>query len=418
MKRRLLQVAGGMGIFGMSFLTGLWVTFPEDAAITRLRWEVQDASDGAMALDLSGISPWWTGAYATDVRLVQFEARGGGRAPEPTELLSAPWAKVRVGLLSLFRSQPRFIGAVAVGGGEIGFDTVMHQGDRGLWKPAQLHVEAGAFPLSALPPVQGVSLQGQGTFDLDLQLDAPDGLRKSNGTASLVGNGLVIEKLVAPDQPMLSGFDMVVEFSEFDIGFDITEGRAKVSRGRILSNLFEVDLSGEILLMEDISRSRLRLRAVVKLGDSLKMFEGFLKDARQSDGSFAWRINGTVIAPTAQPEGSGNRSRPVVNTPPRVDRQVDAGGGATETPARTVDEDPPKAGGVEADVAARRAEERRRRREEARRKLDLPPNGNLAPDLGRIRPRVMPTPIDDELDVSIDPDEELEAPGEFLEEDE
>ena len=322
--------------FSFVFLIALILTFPTGAAMERARWEVQDATDGSMALELDSLSPWWTGAKATNITLYNIDKRKQERGDEDaaTVLFSAEHARARVGLLSLITGQPYIAGTVGYGAGELDVEALIRENDKGAQRLGDLTIAASDFPISSLPPMGGVSIDGTGELDMDVELDATDGMRKANGAARLFGEGLQITKITAPDNPMLEGFDMVVEITELDLVFEIREGRAKVKRGTVGSNLFNTELSGEIILMEDLTRTRLRLKAVVELGDDLAMFKSFLKDAKHKDNKYHYRINGTLGAPRmlADRDRAGSASNNRNRNRNRNARDKDDGGNGAAKP--------------------------------------------------------------------------------------
>ena len=312
MKRKLLLFAVANTWFSLVFLVGLWLTFPSDAVVKRLAWEVQQQSDGTYALSLDSVSPWWAGLQGRGLQIAAVDPRKADAGDEDaaSTLFAAETGRVRVGLLSLLSGAPRLFGRLSYGAGALDVQAVVGTNDRGGRALDDLQIDATDFPITSLPPMGGVSLEGTGDLDLHVELDAREGMRKANGRVTLLGENLDITKLIAPDQPMLAGFDMAMHVTQLDLVFDVVEGRARVQRGKLDSNLVQGDISGDISLLEDISRSRLRLQIDLHLGEELKMFKGLLKDAAQPDGSFRYRVTGTFANPRFLPDRARSASNP------------------------------------------------------------------------------------------------------------
>jgi hypothetical protein len=71
MMRKLLMVLAGAAWFVFLFLATFVMTFPSDAVIERLRYEVSERSGGQYSLELSDVGPWWGGSPAQNVKLSQ-----------------------------------------------------------------------------------------------------------------------------------------------------------------------------------------------------------------------------------------------------------------------------------------------------------------------------------------------------------
>ena len=83
----------------------------------------------------------------------------------------------------------------------------------------------------ALRTIGGYEIEGTGTVDLALELDAPDGFANASGSARLTGRSLVVSGLGSLGD-LLSGFDILpVAIDELDLRIEITEGKARVVRG-------------------------------------------------------------------------------------------------------------------------------------------------------------------------------------------
>ncbi len=318
----------GMGIAGLAwfavvFVVSLWMTFPEQAAIDRARYEVQKATDGSINIDADGLSPVLTGvgAKVSNLSVQQIDKRKVERGDNDgavATLFTADDAWVKVGVLSLLGSAPRAWGGVNFGDGALDFDvTGRAREKRGGYGVGEIKLEADNFPISSLPPINGATLMGTGSLDLDVDIDASEGMRKADGEATLFGNDIRITQISAPGTMLGDSFDMVTEVSELELKLAINSGKAKVKRGRLSSNLMDAEITGEIRLLEDLGRSTLKLDAVLDLGDDLQMFKNFLKDAlHNSDKKHHYTISGTLSSPRIRPDRE-KRARPTRSTPRR-----------------------------------------------------------------------------------------------------
>lgn len=287
--KRLGFVVAGLAWFLLVFLVALRVTFPTDSLVERARYEVQAQSGGQLALEVASVGPWWAGVRATGVDLY--------RVGETEPVFHADVARARVAPTSLFGS-PRIHGRLRFGEGSIDLRTRLDRTERG-YLPGELEVEAEGFPISALPPIQGgrfvgtIAVEGTGGLDLDVDLSAPEGMSKAEGRASLYGRDLVVEELTGTGAILQSFEVLPLTIDELDLALDVTQGKARVVRGRIGSSLANLQVSGDVTLQDDLARSRFRLQAVLDLGEGAERFAGFLSDAKWSDDRYHYTISGT-----------------------------------------------------------------------------------------------------------------------------
>ena len=93
----------------LSFSVSLYANFPATQLIDYLRWQVQEGTDGAMALNAESARPWrLSGVAMQDVTLLNVP-KPSRRASEeeltPTTLLRSEQIAVRAEVLSLLRGQ-------------------------------------------------------------------------------------------------------------------------------------------------------------------------------------------------------------------------------------------------------------------------------------------------------------------------
>ncbi len=354
MMRKVLYAAAGLAWFVLVFLVGIWITFPGETVAERLMWEWNDKVSEDIRLELGTVGPApLFGAKAKDVALYSVKkdrrrrARDGEEEepPEVREMLSFDALVVKVGPLSLLQRSPHITGTASMGDGDIDFDLSSSQDEEGAWLLRQAVISADGFPISAIPPIQGTELGGTGTVDMDIDLDAAEGLGESNGTASVKGRDLALDI----KHPLLEGFELgAIAVQQIDLVFDVNQGRARVKRGTLASSVADVEIEGDILLNDALDRTRFRLKLVISLSEEFEMFKSFLKEAEWSDGTFHYSLSGSLDRLRFRPDRE-RRSRP------RAERE--RGLDASEERIR------PRSGRTAEELEEAR-EERRRRREE------------------------------------------------------
>jgi type II secretion system protein N len=368
----LWAMAGFTWLFGV-FLVTLYFTFPSTDVATYARWRVQDSGD--YLLDVAEVKPSWFGARATSVVLYSKERSGN------VPLFSADQVWLGSGPLSLLRLATGGAGSVsgsfARDSGDIDFTVDLARSDKGALQPRSVRISGESLPLSALPSgmLGGGSLVGTGGLDLEADIDAPEGLSKAQGSFSLRAKDAVIEKF---DLPALSGMGLgPVHLTLFDLVFEVANGKAKVATGVLQSDLVEGEISGDIVLADEIQRSRLRLKFVFSLGESLQQFKALLGQAVWEDGKFHYNLAGTFASPRFRPDrerkaraaaGGVPGAAPTVDTE-KIREAGPRGVSGAELPPR---EDAPDMDAARAERQARREQaiaERRARLQDRRRDL-------------------------------------------------
>lgn len=324
--RRAALGAAGFVWFALVFLISLRLTFPADALAQWARYRIQDGSGGAQILQVGELRPWWFGLAGTDVALYSRPKGHAHESEAPLLVFAADALRARVGLLGLVRlvtgGNTTIQGAATVAGGDLDFSaTIARTAEETAFRA--LRITGDGFPLNAVPAIAGGKLEGTGGLNLDIDLDAADGLAKSNGHATISAKDLVVEKIAAPGTLMEDLELGPIRVSEVDLAFDVTSGKAKVSRGSIVSDLLKMDIEGDIVLADDPLQSRVRLKLILSLGEGMQLFEAFLKGSEWEDGRYHYGLSGTLANPRFRAERE-RRSRAATN---------DANLGATEVPA-------------------------------------------------------------------------------------
>ena len=285
----LVGAATGLVAFGI----GLHVTFPDDDALARLKWEIQDRSGGGYALEASDLDLWWlTGVQLDDATLYRVERpRRRGRTteepPPPTALLGASQFNARLQLL------PAITGALIASfdadlyGGEV-------SGEAGVDGPVQrLELDGEDLDLSLLPLYGegwSVELGGKAQIEADVSLDT-DEIRNSEGSVSIEIDGLAIQGGEA------GGLTLdPMPFSEAVLKLELKDGTAEITEGRFVSEMVDATIAGEIGLMRDLRRSRIRITITLRLSDTLDTLARMApatKYARDEDGVYHFIYSGT-----------------------------------------------------------------------------------------------------------------------------
>lgn len=293
--KRIGMVAGG----GLWFIVAFWVvyrlSFPSQTVADRLAWETQERT--SYALSLEGTHPWWVGLGGTTAVLSSVDKRSG----EATPIVTADSVRARIGLFGLLTGAYRVTGDVGMGDGGIDFYVDASNGERGV-EVHELDVEAVQFPVNALPPISGFSLVGRGGFDVDVELDAADGMGKADGHFRLGGKDVIIEN-IPEAQALLVTFDVLpMVIDELDVDLAFIGGKGDFEAGRLSSSLANIDLSGTITLANRLSRSKCAVDIEIELTDAVPAtVKSMLASAKQENGKYKYEIRGVCTRATPSP---------------------------------------------------------------------------------------------------------------------
>jgi type II secretion system protein N len=290
------------------FIVVFRLTFPSDAIVDRASYEVGNATGGAMALQLGSVSPAWMGLTGYDLLLSSVEE---GVA---TPMFAVEQLKAAGGLMSLINRAPTVAGYARFGDGRLNFDATIAGDDAGVYDMRNLDVDAQGFPLSALPPIQGTKILGTGGFDLDVDLDVPDGYAKSNGRASLSAANIELSGVSGDMNMIVTGFGILpATIERLDLELEIREGKAEVRRGTLVSSLADVTIEGDIVLTNRLSNSRLRLDLVIDAKEPLQGLSTLMANALwDTDEKYHYELRGNFNRPSFSParNRAATRSRP------------------------------------------------------------------------------------------------------------
>lgn len=381
MKRRMVLGAGLFVVWlFVVFLVTLRLSFPSKAVADRLAWEVQKGSGGQYELQMRDLTPWRVGASANAIRVLRHDPRTPDA--QPTLAFAAEKARVRVGLWSLIRQEPRLTGSLKIGSGDVDFVVGTAAGSAG---PSlyELQLEAPSLGIGDLALLTGGDFEGTGKVQVRARLLAPEGLSRSEGQMKVSGRDLSITRLDLSSMGV-PDLGMEIPIEDLDVTLDVRLGRATVSRGLLKSSLATIRIDGDVSLRDDLPASIMNLEFVVTdLGPELQPFRAFLGSPWR-DGGYHYRCTGTFErshcraesergskAGTNRPGGRGGGARSVaaperpseVEAPQPSTRPPNMGRPTTTTGVAERPTGPPRTDDPMTE------EDRERRREELRERL-------------------------------------------------
>ena len=323
MMNKLLLMGLGLLWGALVFWIGLRVTFPSDAAVARLQWEISERSDGRFLLTADEAGPWrLSGLSLEGVRLFS-RPKSKRRArdedeegPAPSLLLSASLMEARLALLPLLTGTYSPVIHAELFGGSLDADMD--------WSDTLMGLETTIEDLDiGLIPIGGESF----TLDLTGRLSSEISLALSReDMADSEGRGkLEIDDLVLVSGQVL-GFDTPQDqqFSEARLAFEIEDAKAKITKGRLVGDMMDATFSGEITLNKKMERSRLRVEIAFSLMeelDNLVKLAPNAREARDDKGVYHFILTGTIDHPRLRPDRArttSRRSRP--ERTPSMDR--------------------------------------------------------------------------------------------------
>jgi hypothetical protein len=272
----------------------------------------------------------------------------------------------------------------------------------------EIFAQTDALDLSKFP-IEGeawrVDLTGKALLDVDLEVDTED-IAKSRGHIKLDVADLVLsggEALGSKFEEIAKGV-FPATFTEAVLEFAVEDGKAEVTRGSFLSEPVELEVSGDIQLKKDLSRSRINLEIKLKLADSLDKLARLapmMSSNRDEDGTYHLNATGTVTSPRLKEE----RGTKTGSTSRRATREPDENGGAL-------------GGGT---TTEERAKARQERLERIKERKERTKNGSTPTANGRTLPMPGPGGIGIPMGDEPFPDEgpmdmEEEGPEPYMEE--
>ncbi|MES2640057.1 MAG: type II secretion system protein GspN [Myxococcota bacterium] len=308
MIQKLLMVVAAFFWGGLTFLLGLYVTFPADTAKARVVYEFGEWSRGEYALGIGDLALWRLSGV--DLDDVTFYTVKKGRktkdepAPAPIRqpMLHLDGLAVRAAPLAMLMGKDAMAFVAEIYGGALGGQFA--QSEAGV----ELSFNGGGIDLGRLPVATDqmkLNLVGVASGEADLMFDAAD-VKNSTGFLKLSFDGLGLGADSA-----VAGFGLPeVTFSKAGVAFEIKDGKMEVTEGTFESDTLNATLTGEVVLNKKLVRSRNRMELVFSLPedlDQLAQISPDLKRSRDDEGKYHLTIGGTILAPTAR----FSRSSPV-----------------------------------------------------------------------------------------------------------
>ncbi|MBN1336866.1 MAG: type II secretion system protein GspN [Deltaproteobacteria bacterium] len=315
MIRTVLHVLAAAAWSVAVFLVGLHLFFPSEAALERIRWEVDQRSGGEWALEAAEASPWrLVGLSLSDVRILSIEKKRASRRsrirteeeeepPEATAkpILSLDRLAARLRISSLLRRTPDIGFAADLYGGEVSGHARVSQ-DRTVLAFEVDDVDLARVPIGG--KTWTVDAEGEVKMEVDLDLDPKD-TRASEGSLKLWVNDLAIRS------GNVAGMNLPenTTFTRASLAVDLKNGKGSVTEGVFASSLGEAEVDGDLTLNRKLTRSRLRLELTLTLQDTIDDLLQILpaaRNARDDEGTYHFVISGTLLNPSIR--GNHNRN--------------------------------------------------------------------------------------------------------------
>lgn len=319
MKRTAIMVVLGFAWLLVTFVAGLMFHFPEQSLIERLRWEVQNNTDGEMALQAEGARLWrLSGVSLNDVTLLKVPTntrrRGNDDDETASALFRADHVSARAELLSLLR------GDVAAQ-----FQTEVFNGNlsgRVAQGAEATTIQANAEDINlSLIPIAGEewNVDASGRMNVDVDLQIAERVKDSEGTLNITMSNLNIEG------GQVMGFDFTepTPFSKATLALEADNGKLQIQEGIFVSEPVEIELDGYLSLAKTLRRMRMNIDIKLKLSESLDNLVKALptaRNARDEDGVYHFTLTGTPQAPRFREDRAVSR-RNRTSGPPGAARQ-------------------------------------------------------------------------------------------------
>ncbi|MDP2314462.1 MAG: type II secretion system protein GspN [Pseudomonadota bacterium] len=301
MIQRLLLGLAALLWGGVTFLLGLYVTFPAAAARDRVVYEFGQWSRNEYALGIGDLSLWRLSGVALDD--VTFYTVKKVRKPKDEEappsqripLLHLDGLAVRAAPFAMLMGKDAVAFVAEIYGGAL--DGQLAQSETGV----EISFDGGDIDLARLPVAteqMKLNLLGVADGEADLTFDTSD-VKNSAGFLKLSFEGLGL----GPDSAV-AGFGLPeVLFTKAAVAFEIKDGKMAVTEGDFESDTLNATLSGDIVLNKKLVRSRNRLEFIFSLPedlDKLAQISPDLKRSRDEEGKYHLNIGGTVLSPSVR----------------------------------------------------------------------------------------------------------------------
>lgn len=354
--RKLAVLLVGACWAAVVFLCTGYLTFPGDALAERAEYEIYTGSRKAYVAELGDLSPWWFGASTPEVKLFG-KAKRDGTSPL---LMYASDARISASPLSLLMRTPAVNGSVTLGeSGTLYYDLETASVNDQL-VPSSVEINAQSFPVNELlAMVPNVELTGSGLANIDIQVRPPEGMSAADGKIEITGKNI---KLVNPVIEGIGPLGRDVNISVLDLVLKISEGEAKITRGRIKSDVADIEITGTMELEDDFNRSQIDWRLEVEPDESMAIIKQVFSKA-EKNGKLQFTCRGRLSSiDRACRAGAGSvaKARPRPRPRPRPSAKGTAAKGKTAPR-------PPGMTPEEREERKKELQERLRKRREERR---------------------------------------------------
>ncbi len=176
------------------------------------------------------------------------------------------------------------------------------------WSLTDVKLSAPGANLADLVVLSPYPMTGSGTLDLAALISGETGMRDASGTVTITGQSLAFTELGleayeafgAPTEILID--DLALELS-------VKDGRATIQRGTVASSIGNVTLEGDITLKDDLTRSHVRVDAVIELGAEFERFGAMAGEAMWADGKLHYTCTGYIAPPTCRAAREGRTTR-------------------------------------------------------------------------------------------------------------
>ena len=352
--KRIGWVAGAFVWALLVFQTALWLTFPSEAMSRWLVHQMSQRMPGYHA-ELGSVRPWWTGVSIHDVKLFTAPVARSTSVAEPeapTLVALAERVRGRLSPWAILSGGYDVRGDVRLVDGTARYRVGVRPDERGRMLLTDLSVQSSEMPLAELLPLLPVSEapSGSGTLNIEIDVEAGEtGLGQATGRISISGTNLVISDLATEATGPIG---MEIPIQELKIEAPIKDGKASITQGIASGELATLELEGDLVLRDPLSKSTLNLELLISnLGPALQPMAGFL-GTPHADGKYHYQIRGLA-------------SRPSVSA--KRESVASSSSGRVTSGASPVDRSNP--GYVSPSTAGETAEDRERRIAEAQERL-------------------------------------------------
>jgi type II secretion system protein N len=401
----------GMGLFGvvwgaLVFQLAFHMSFPSEALGDRMAYEVEQATDGKQLLRVEKAVPW--GVLGVSLKGVQLFSRAKGSARD--EESAGPHLR-----LALDKFAARLRAWPLLGGTRsVELDTRLYDGRIAgeVYQSSDgsgMNLKIRGLDLSAYPIESDsfqVGLEGRLKGVIKLAIDGEDA-SKSKGRIRLSVDGLAL------NHASFGGFELEpTTFDEAVIQLEVDDGRLKVKKGKIESDVIRLVLEGDIVLQEPMDRSRVRLKVRFKLSeemDDLAKILPQMKRARDSGGEYHFQVTGTVANWRFREDRSAARGK----TSSRADRRSTSGSVTRGSEDSEAEEDEAEEDEARKERREARIRERRERMRDRRSKRESDEEGSPEEEARDKKVMRRPEPEDDPDLEYDDLDDEPERPTRY-----